>query len=194
MNDSTSILFGMPEITVVKVERVAQDEQQSARVVHIERPEEWAACPQCGVISTSVRQRRTTRPRDLPYGEQALHVRWHKRQFACKEALCPRKAFTESVAEIPPRARVTGRLCRAAARRVASGASVAAACREYRLGWPLTHRHFTALADAVLAEPQPVQVLGIDETRRGRARWRKNPDGSWDKLERFETNFVDLSG
>ncbi|MFC4011601.1 transposase family protein [Nonomuraea purpurea] len=99
MNDSTSILFDMPEITVVKVERVAQDEQQSARVVHIERPEEWAACPQCGVISTSVRQRRTTRPRDLPNGEQALHVRWHKRQFACKEILCPRKAFTESVTE-----------------------------------------------------------------------------------------------
>ncbi|MEU7750165.1 ISL3 family transposase [Nonomuraea sp. NPDC049158] len=184
----------MPEITVVKVERVAEDEQQSARVVHIERPEEWAACPQCGVISTSVRQRRTTRPRDLPYGEQALHVRWHKRQFACKESLCPRKAFTESVAEIPPRARVTGRLCRAAARRIAAGASVAAACREYKIGWPLAHRHLIALADASPAEPEPVQVLGIDETRRGRARWRKNPDGGWEKLERFETNFVDLSG
>lgn len=194
MNDSTSILFGMPEIAVTKVERVAVDQNESVRVVHIERPEDWAACPECGVVSTTVRQRRTTRPRDLPYGEEQLTVRWHKRQFACAEPLCPRKAFTESVAEIPPRARVTGRLCRAAARRVACGASVAAACREYRLAWPLVHRHLTALADELLAEPEPVEVLGIDETRRGRARWRKRPDGTWDKLERFETNFVDLSG
>lgn len=36
---------------------------------------------------------------------------------------------------------------------------------------------------------------GIDETRRGRAVWRLGPDGaSWVRLERFETNFVDLSG
>jgi transposase len=194
VNDSTSILFGMPEIAVVKAERVVDERGESARVVHIERSEEWGACPECGVISTTVRQRRTTRPRDVPYGEEALHVRWHKRQFTCKEELCPRKAFTEAVAEIPPRARVTGRLCRAAARRIAAGASVAAACREYDIGWPLAHRHLIALADTLPAEPEPVEVLGIDETRRGRARWRKNPDGSWDRLERFETNFVDLSG
>ena len=39
-------------------------------------------------------------------------MRWHKRQYRCREAACPRKAFTESVPEIPPRARLTGRLCR----------------------------------------------------------------------------------
>ncbi|MER5628334.1 hypothetical protein ABT061_45690 [Streptosporangium sp. NPDC002544] len=63
MNDSTSILFGMPEIAVVKVERVAHDDGQPGRLVHIERPEDWAACPDCGVISTTVRQRRMTRRR-----------------------------------------------------------------------------------------------------------------------------------
>ncbi|GHE49868.1 ISL3 family transposase [Streptosporangium violaceochromogenes] len=163
--------------------------------MHIERPEDWAACPDCGVVSTRVRQRRTTRPRDLPYGEEPIGVRWHKRQFACTETLCARKAFTESVAEIPPRARVTGRLCRAAARQVASGRSVAAVGREYRLGWPLVHRHFTAFADAVLLEPEPPEVLGIDETRRGRPTWIKNEvTGKWARTERFETNFVDLSG
>jgi len=66
VNDSTSILFGMPDIAVTKVERVADDGGQPGRLVHIERPEDWAACPACGVISASVRQRRTTRPRDLP--------------------------------------------------------------------------------------------------------------------------------
>lgn len=43
-------------------------------------------------------------------------MRWHKVQFACEEDLCPRKAFTESIGELPARARVTGRL-----RRVAGG-------------------------------------------------------------------------
>ncbi|WP_344945808.1 ISL3 family transposase [Sphaerisporangium flaviroseum] len=185
----------MPEVAVVDVERVADVDGKPGRLVHIERPEDWAACPECGVISTSVRQRRTTRPRDLPYGEELIGVRWRKRQFACTEQLCPRKAFTESVAEIPPRARVTGRLCRMVARQVALGRSVAAVGREYRLGWPLVHRHFAACADAVLVEPQPPRVLGIDETRRGRPKWLKDQvSGTWTRTERFETNFVDLSG
>jgi hypothetical protein len=70
VNDSISILFGIPEISGVKVERIADDDGKPGRLVHIERPEDWAACPDCGVVSTSVRQRRTTRPRDLPYGEE----------------------------------------------------------------------------------------------------------------------------
>jgi transposase len=69
-------------------------------------PTTTAACPQCGVFcgvfSTSVRQRRITRPKDLPYGEAPSVVRWHKRQFACRERSCPRTAFPESIAELPP--------------------------------------------------------------------------------------------
>ena len=52
-----------------------------------------------------------------------------------------------------------------------------------------------ARADAVLIEPAPVRVLGIDETRRGRPRWTQDADsGRWVRLERFGTNFVDLAG
>ncbi|MGE5764794.1 MAG: transposase family protein [Mycobacterium leprae] len=57
-----------------------------------------AACPRCRVFSTSVRQYRVTRPRDLGCGEEPLAVRWHKRQFRCRERGCPRRAFTESIA------------------------------------------------------------------------------------------------
>ncbi len=72
------------------------------RLVHVVTAASSAAgCPQCGVVSTSVRQYRTTRPRDLPYGEEPLAVRWHKRQYRCREAACPRRAFTESIAEVP---------------------------------------------------------------------------------------------
>jgi hypothetical protein len=147
------------------------------------------------VISTSVRQRRTTRPRDLPNGEEPLAVRWHKRQYRCQETACPRKAFTESIAEVPPRARLTGRLCRQAARQIASGRSVAAVAGQYQVSWPMAHRQFIAHADAVLTEPDPPEVLGIDETRRGTPKWVQDPvTGRWVRRERFETNFTDLSG
>jgi len=38
-------------------------------------------------------------------------------------------------------------------------------------------------------------VLGVDETRRGRPTWEQDPvTGKWRRSERFETNFVDLTG
>ncbi|HSR86568.1 MAG TPA: transposase [Streptosporangiaceae bacterium] len=147
------------------------------------------------MISTSVKQYRTTRPRDLPYGEARLAVRWHKRQYRCRERACPRKAFTESVPDIPPRARLTGRLCRQAAAQVASGRSVSAVAAEYRMSCPVAHRHYAARADGLLTEPAPTAVLGIDETRRGTPKWIQDAEtGRWKRTERFETGFTDLSG
>jgi transposase len=78
--DGTTILFGLPGVRVRDVERV----DDGTRLVHVVTDDETAAfCPECGVRSSAVRQRRTTRPRDLPYGEQPLLVRWHKVQYAC---------------------------------------------------------------------------------------------------------------
>jgi len=152
------------------------------------------ACPACGVVSTSVRQRRTTRPRDLPYGEQALAVRWHKTQWSCRESACLRKAFTDQISELPAGARVTGRLRRHVAGRVAAGLAVSVAGGAL-LSWPISHAAWVSHAHDVLAEPEPVVVLGIDETRRGRPVWRLDPGTNrWVVSERFETNFVDLSG
>lgn len=166
------------------------------RLVHVVTTASSAAgCPQCGVVSVSVKQRRTTRPRDLPYGEEPLAVRWRKRQYRCREQACPRKAFTESTAEIPARARLTGRLCRQLAGQVASGRSVSAVAAQYRVSWPVAHRYYIVHADGLLTEPQPPGVLGIDETRRGKPTWARDPvTGSWERTERFETNFTDLSG
>jgi transposase len=113
MENGTTILFGLPGVAVQRVERVTGGHGSGMRSVHVVTTASSAAgCPSCGVVSTSVKQHRTTRPRDLPYGEEPLAVRWHKRQYRCLQAACPRKAFTESIAEVPPRARLTGRLCR----------------------------------------------------------------------------------
>ena len=63
------------------------------------------------------------------------------------------------------------------------------------ISWPIAHAAFIRHADALLNEPEPVRVLGIDETRRGRPRWTQDETTSkWVKFERFETNFVDLDG
>jgi len=191
VENGTTILFGLPGVGVDRVEA----DEHGARTVHLNTTDTGAAaCPECGVFSTSVRQRRTTRPKDLPYGEAPVVVRWHKRQFACKQRLCPRKAFTESIAELPPYARITGRTRRAAAVAVGSGRSVSAVTKELPMSWPVAHAAFVAHAQAHLVEPAAPRVLGIDETRRGRPRWSKDDDGKWHRSERFETNFVDLSG
>ncbi len=191
VENGTTILFGLPG---VGVDRVVAD-GHGARSVHLSTTDpDAAACPECGVFSTVVRQRRTTCPKDLPYGEAPVVVRWHKRQFACRQRLCPRKAFTESIAELPPYARITGRTRRAAAVAVGSGRSVSAVTKELPMSWPVAHAAFVAHAQAHLVEPAAPRVLGIDETRRGRPRWSKDDDGKWHRSERFETNFVDLSG
>ena len=196
MDHATTILFGLPGVAVDRVERVAGEQGDDVRLVHVVTTASSAAgCPQCGVVSTSVKQYRITRPRDVPYGEEPLAIRWRKRQYRCREAACPRTAFTESIAEVPPRARLTGRLCRQAARQVASGRSVSSVAAELGVSWPVVHRRYAAHADRLLTEPEPPVVLGIDETRRGTPRWIQDQQTrAWQRTERFETNFTDLAG
>jgi len=40
------------------------------------------------------------------------------------------------------------------------------------VSWPTAHAAFVAHAEAVLGDPAPVAVLGIDETRRGKRLFR----------------------
>ena len=55
--------------------------------------------------------------------------------------------------------------------------SVAAVAGQYRCGWHTVHNEVVAVAEEALddAEPAPVRVLGIDETRRGKAKWDHDP-------------------
>jgi transposase len=165
------------------------------RVVHVSTAHAPStACPVCGEFSTSPKQWRTTRPKDLPFGPAPVAVRWRKRQWRCRAGHCPRKVFTESIPELPPGARVTGRLRRHAGRCVGAGRSVTEVALGLPVSWPVVHAGFVAHADGLLAEPEPATVLGIDETRRGRPRWERTEEGTWRLGERFETNFVDLAG
>jgi len=132
MDHGTTIQLG-PGMAVDRVERVVGDDAKLARLVHVRTTVSSAAgCPQCAVVSTSVRQHRTTRPRDLPCGEEPLEVRWRKRQYRCWEHACPRKGFTERAGRsrtgTTPSMRMRERVVRAQPRSAAEALRDAVSC------------------------------------------------------------------
>jgi transposase len=193
VSDGTTLLFGLPGVQVERVERSTD----GMRVVHVATAEEKAAaCPSCGVFSTSLKGRVTTSPRDIPYGKDRIMVRWNKTRWRCREDYCERGSFTEAIAQIPARARTTRRL------RTQIGAAIGEAARSvtevaiaHGVSWPTAHRAFVAHAEELLREPQPTPVLGIDETRRGKPRWEHCTEtGRWVRVDPWDTGFVDLAG
>jgi len=195
VGQDATLLLGIEGLAVQRVQLTAD----GARVVHVVTDDDSAAgCPSCGVLSTSVKGHALTRPRDVPYGQAPLRLVWHKRRWRCMERACPRGSFTESLPAVPARARVTTRL------RTECGAGIAdrfscvkAGAEHYRVSWPVAHAAFVAHVDPVLAEPlPPVQVLGIDETRRGKVKWEQDPvTGRWVVVaDRWHTGIVDAAG
>jgi transposase len=174
-------------------------EVDGARVAHVVTADEGAAaCPVCGVVSTSVRGHAVTRPRDVPYGDTPVQLVWRKRRWRCREAACPRGSFTESLPEVTARARVTTRLRRECGAGIANRFScVQAGALHYRISWPVAHRAYVAHVEQTLAAPlPPVCVLGIDETRRGKIKWEQDPaTGRWRVAhDRWHTAVVDAAG
>ncbi|MEU6012177.1 ISL3 family transposase [Streptomyces sp. NPDC047453] len=78
-----------------------------------------------------------------------------------------------------------------------AGSTVIQAARDLHLSWPTVMDAFRTQARAVVEAPRPnVEVLGIDETRRGRPRWEQDPTtGKWHLVrDRWHTGFVDALG
>src|SRR6478752_5471155 len=193
VSDGTTLLFGLPGVRVERVERLPD----GTRVVHAVTAEETAAaCPSCGVFSTSVKGRVTTSPRDIPYGEERIILRWNKTRWRCREDYCTRSSFTETIAQVPARVRTTRRLCTQIGAAIGDAArSVSEVAAAHGVSWPTAHRAFVAHAEKVLGEPQPTPVLGIDETRRGKPRWERcTATGRWARVDPWDTGFVDLAG
>ncbi|HTX94418.1 MAG TPA: ISL3 family transposase, partial [Mycobacterium sp.] len=193
MSDGTTLLFGLPGVRVERVERLPD----GTRVVHVITDEPTAAaCPSCGVFSTSRKGGATTSPRDIPYGEYRIIVRWNKTRWRCREDYCDRGSFTETITQVPARARTTGRLRTQIGAAIGDAArSVAEVAASHGVSWPTAHRAFAAHATQLLTEPEPTRVLGIDETRRGKPRWEYcSATGRWTRVDPWDTGFVDLAG
>jgi transposase len=107
-------------------------------VAHLVTADEQAAvCPSCQQMSTSPKGYVTTRPRDLPHGGRGVQLMWRKRRWRCRNPGCGRGSFTESVASVPARHRLTTRLRGSAGAAVADrGATVEQAGRDHGLSWP----------------------------------------------------------
>jgi len=173
-NDTTSatLLFDLEGLSVDGVELLAD----GWRLVRVSTADESArACPSCRVFSDRVRGWARTRPRDLAYGRNQVRLVWRKRRWFCDEQLCGRVSFTESLPAVPARARITTRLRQTAGDWVKDGvcATVSAAARQLHLTWPTVMDSLWVQACPLVEDaPRPVAVLGIDEVRRGRPRWR----------------------
>lgn len=194
MSQDTTLLLGLEGLAVHQVE----NDSEGCPVAHLVTADlEAARCTGCGVLSSSPKEWVTTHPRDLPHGGRVVKLAWRKRRWRCRNPDCATGSFTEQTAGVPARHRLTTRLRGQAGAAVADrGATVVQTCRDLGLSWPTVMGAVTGHAERVLpAEPEPVTVLGIDETYRGRRRWRRDPDtGRWEPVtDRWHVGFVDIS-
>ena len=189
-----TMLLGIEGLAVVSVVEV-----EGVREVHAVTDDPTAAaCPACGVISNAVKGHAVSSPRDLPYGPAPIRLVWHKRRWRCREPLCERSSFTESLRAIPARSRLTARLRHECGAGIADRFTcVASAAVHYGVSWRTAHAAYVRHVAGALAAPlPPVTVLGIDEIRRGKVRWVRDPDtGRWVKAaDRWLTGLVDALG
>lgn len=171
----------------VKIVQLATDDPDAAR------------CPACRTVSSSGKDWVLTRPKDLPCGGVFALVQWRKRRWRCRTRDCPRATFTEAVDQVPAGMRTTTRLRAALAVAVEDGRDQAEVATAHQVSWPTVQRAVVVYGAVELVEPEPVTVLGMDETRFGRPRWL--PDGChdggrirWKRTDPWETGFVDITG
>jgi hypothetical protein len=190
--DTASVLFGVAGWRVVDVEE--EDGLVTVWVVTGCTP----VCPRCGMVPKRVHEYVVTCPRDVRRGADRVDVRWVERRWECAGRDCACKTFTESVPQVPPRCRITRRLKEQAGAEVRDrGITPAEAARHGGVSWPVAHEAFAAAADPVLEQPPgPVTCLGIDEHRRSKPRWTRDPGtGQYELLaDRWHTCFFDLAG
>ena len=186
---AATVLFNLPDYRVLHVVRdVAGD-----RTVIVESLAVEAACPSCGVFTSSVHQRTLQRVRDVAF-DGPVTVLWRKDRCRCYETACVRRSFAEHTTQVPTRARLTTRL--AAAVLAAVTVEVRAVDRvavEYGLSWPTVARLLAAAAKVLAAGPvRLTRALGIDEHRFRSVRWFRDDSGSWRRIEPWSVLFTDL--
>ena len=188
MDDRTTLLFALPDFRVLDVTA----EPDGGRRVLVESVAGQGGCPQCGVLSGLVKDRPTSRVRDLAHGPVPLRVWVRKRRFACAEQRCPRRSFTETSAQLPARARVTTRLKVKITEAVTgTNRAMSEVAKDHGVAWWTVHRVLVAAAADLLGQAAPTSVIGVDETRARRVRWLMH-DLVWRRSDPWMTSIVDL--
>jgi transposase len=188
MSDRTTLLFALPGFRVLDVSL----EADGGRRVLVESVAEQGGCPSCGVLSMLIRERPTSRIKDLPHGAVPLRVWVRKRRYVCAEVLCARRSFTETSAQLPARARLTARLRVKISEAVSTtNRAMSEVGKDYGVAWWTVHRVLVAVAADALGPAAPTSMIGIDETRARSVRWLLAEVG-WRRTDPWMTSIVDL--
>lgn len=195
MPNGSTLLLGLQGIVVTGVSMGAD----GARVVMVGTAAWWVGrCTECRVRSMKPsRGWVITRPRDIKIGPDRPQIVWRKRKWWCTNASCGKKTFTEAVPTVPPRARMTTRARTEMAHAVLDDLRpVAGVAAAFGCSWNTCHQAVKTIAAGVLDTAAPVvSVLGMDETRRGKAKYETCPEtGARIWIDRFDTGLVDITG
>ncbi len=154
--------FGAPGFEVLSV---ADDGAEL--VIEVETTASTVGCGRCGVRARA-KDRRWVTVRDAPSGSRAVLVRWRKRVWACPDAECPAKTWTELSPLVAPRRVLTARAAEWATGRVASvegtPASIAA---QFGVSWSTVWTAVERIGRQRVEDPDrvgPAAMVGFDET------------------------------
>jgi transposase len=188
--DAATSIFNLPDYRVIS----ASLSPDGGRRVIVET-DQPPGCPTCGVVASRRKERRFQRIRDIPVAGP-VEVLWSKYRWYCEEPACERLSFFESTAQVPRRARSTGRLRDQLVDAVIrSGRAVSETAASFAVSWwmvrtALNEACFLTLPDVDQLSPR---MLGIDEHRFRSVRYFQDPESkAWTRFEPWMTTIVDL--
>ena len=124
-------------------------------------------CSSCGTRATP-KDRRWVTLRDAPSGDRAVRLRWRKRIWACGDADCETRTWTEQSVLAPPRRVLTTQAAEWACDRVAAlEGTPASIARGFGVAWSTVWSAVERIGRARVDDDQrvgTVTMVGFDET------------------------------
>ncbi|BCW73629.1 transposase family protein [Arthrobacter sp. NicSoilB8] len=173
--DAATSIFNLPDYRVISA-TVLEDGRRQV-IVETDQP---PGCPTCAVVATRRKERRFQRIRDIPVAG-AVEVLWSKYRWHCVEPEGPRLSFFESTAQVPRRARSTGRLRDHVVDAVInSGRAVSETAAAFAVSWWMVRAALTEACLLTLPDVDELspRMLGIDEHRFRSVRYFRDPESS----------------
>ena len=162
MIEDVTAVFVLPGFRVLATEL-----KDGELTLLLETPRDLVGCPVCGAVAR-VKDRRTVTVRDLPTGGTPVIIRWRKRIFECRYALCENKTWTEQHDAIASRAVLTERARQWGFEQVGfHDRAVSTVADQLGVAW---HTVMTQVADRgkpLVDDPKRltgVSAIGVDET------------------------------
>lgn len=162
MIDDVTAVFVLPGFRVLNYELV-----DGEVTLFAETPRVLVGCPVCGAVA-NVKDRREVTVRDLPAAGLPVIVKWRKRVFSCRYALCEKKTWTEQHDAIDSRAVLTERARQWAFEQVGfHDRAVSSVAEGLGVAWHTIMTQVTERGKPLLKDPERlagVSAVGVDET------------------------------